>query len=424
MADIANAETRATITNYLKEVWLNIWKPTQNLLHPLLSEVEEMQGVEFDGRTIHGVVETKTGGNVVSIGEGKKLPEARSGREAQWTSPISFTYARFSFTGPAMAVSRRDKGAYKRVVARQVDDRLKSIRLYKNRVLQGNGDGVLCTVGGAPVGLNVPVDNAFGVAGAGPGARFLRSDEFYAVLQPNGTLRGTFTSTDVDRSVVPNTVTMDAVPVGTAAGDLIVLATADDTAFGNEPPGLLFLIDDADGTILGIDNTDPNFNSWRSPVINAGGGISEMLIMRAHARVASESGMEVGRDGYFQMTSPGLYLNFGETLLGLKRFNDTYELKGGFSTVDVNGMPTFIDYDNPLGTWSIVCKEDFARVNLEDQGYIDLDGSMYLRITDTDAFEAVIKEYWSYISLRRNSSLRIEGITGDDPSLIRGGGAY
>ena len=134
--------------------------------------------------------------------------------------------------------------------------------------------------------------------------------------------------------------------------------------------------------------------------------------------------MEVGRSNYFQMTTPGLYLKFGETFLALKRFNDTYEMKGGFSTVDVNGMPMFIDFDHPLGMFTIVCKEDLALVDLEDLGYIDLDGSMYARILDVDGFEVAIKEYWGFIVTRRNTHLRIEGITGDDSSLIRGGGAY
>lgn len=134
--------------------------------------------------------------------------------------------------------------------------------------------------------------------------------------------------------------------------------------------------------------------------------------------------MEVGRDNYFQMTTPGLYLRYGETLTALKRFNDTYRLRGGFDTVDVNGMPLFIDPDHPLGMFTIVCKEDIAVVDLEDLGYMDLDGSMYARIMDVDGFEVTIREYWSFITPRRNTHLRIEAISGDDETLIRGGGAY
>lgn len=421
MASIADASTQATITGLLKEVWTEIYKPTQNLVHPLLSEAEKAQHVEFDGKKIHGAVNLQIGGNVVSIGEGKQLPKPAAGWDAQWETTPSYTYARFAFTGPALAATKNQKGAYKRLIARLTDDRMKSIRLYKNRVLHGNGDGVLCKVVSV-AGNVITVGSAYGVANAGPGTRFLRAGEYYAVLQPNGTVRGRFTSTDVDRAA--DKVTADAVPGGTVAGDLIVLATADDTAYGREPNGLLVLIDDADGTVLGIDNTNAKQKAWRSPIITANGGITENLIMQAHMRVQAESGNEVGRDNYFQMTSPGLYLKFGQTLTALKRFNDTYTLKGGFNTVDVNGIPMFIDFDHPLGMYQIVCKEDLLNVDLEDLGYIDLDGSMFARIVDTDGFEVTIREYWGFMLTRRNTSLRIEAISGDDASLVRGGGAY
>lgn len=421
MASVADAQTTSTITGLLKEVWTNIYKPTQNLIHPLLSEAQKAQHIDFDGKKVRGAVNLKLGGNVVSIGEGSKLPKPAAGHDAQWETTVSYTYARFAFTGPSLAVTRRDKGAYKRIVARLTDDRMKSIRLYKNRVLHANGDGVLCKVASV-AGDVITVESAFGVADAGPGTRFLREDEYYAVLEPDGTLRDRFTSVAVDKAA--DTVEADTAPASTAAGDLIVLATDDDTSYGREPLGALALFDNADGTVLGIDNTAAKQNAWRGGFLDAAGGITEMILMRAHAQVQAESGMEVGRDNYFQMTTPGIYLNFGETLLGLKRFNDTYTLKGGFATVDVNGMPLFIDHDHPLGMYSIVCKEDIALVDLEDLGYVDLDGSMYARITDADAFEVTIKEYWSFISTRRNTHLRIEGITGDDASLIRGGGAY
>jgi hypothetical protein len=421
MASVTDAQTMTTVQGLLKEVWTSIYKPTQNLLHPLLSEAQKAQHVEFDGKTVRGAVELKLGGNVVSIGEGKKLPKPAAGHTAQWETQVSYTYARFAFTGPTLAATRRDKGAYKRIVARLTDDRMKSIRLYKNRVLHSNGDGVLAKVSAAS-GTSITATDAFGVANAGPGTRFIRSDEYYAILTPGGTVRGRFTATDVNKTT--NVITVDVLPGGTIAGDLIVLATEDDTSFGREPKGALALFDSANGTLLGIDNTNAKQKAWRGLNLNAAGGITDMILMRAHAMVQAESGMEVGRANYFQMTTPGIYLKFGESLLNLKRFNDTYELKGGFSTVDVNGMPLFIDHDHPLGMFTIVCKEDIALVDLEALGYVDLDGSMYARITDADAFEVTIKEYWSFIATRRNTHLRVSGITGDDATLIRGGGAY
>lgn len=421
MANIADASTQSTIGGLLKEVWTDIYKPSQNLVSPLLSEAQQAQHIDFDGKKIHGAVMLQLGGNVVSIGEGKALPKPAQGYEAQWETTPSYTYARFAFTGPALAACKSDKGAYKRLVARLTDDRMKSIRLYKNRVLHGNGDGVLCKVASV-VGSVITVEKSFGVTGAGPGARFLRVGEQYAVLQPNGTLRGRFVSTDVDKSA--NTVTQDSAVASVAAGDLIVLATSDDTAYGNEPNGLLNLVDDADGTVLGIDNTDAHFKAWRSPILTASGGITDGLVMKAHMTLQAEAGVPVGRDTHFQMTSPGIFLAFGETLTALKRFNDTYELKGGFSTIDVNGIPMFVDVDHPHGMFTIVSKEDLANVDLEAQGYLDLDGSMYFRIADSDGFEVTMKEYWGFILLRRNTSLRIESLTGDDDTLIRGGGAY
>lgn len=421
MANIADASTLSTITGLLKEVWTDIYKPTQNLIHPLLSEAQKARRVEFDGKKVRGAVNLQLGGNVVSIAESKKLPKPSQGHDAQWETAPSYTYARFAFTGPSLAATRRKKGAYKRVVARLVDDRMKSVKLYKNRVLHANGDGVLCKVTSVSVN-DITVQDAFGVSGAGPGTRFIRAGEYYAVLQPDGTVRGRFTANSVNRTT--NVISADTAPAGTAANDLIVLATEDDTAYGREPNGLLNLIDDANGTVLGIDNTTAKQNAWRSPVITASSGITDHLIMKAHMRCRAESGMEVGRSNYFQMTTPGLWLKFGETLTALKRFNDTYKLKGGFDTVDVNGMPLFIDFDHPLGMYTIVCKEDLALVDLEDLGYMDMDGSMYARIADVDGYEVTIKEYWGFIVTRRNTFVRIESITGDDSSLIRGGGAY
>ena len=51
------------------------------------------------------------------------------GYDAQRSTRVSYTYARFAYTGPALVPRRGEHGAYKKLVARLTEDRMHSIRL-------------------------------------------------------------------------------------------------------------------------------------------------------------------------------------------------------------------------------------------------------------------------------------------------------
>ena len=90
------------------------------------------------------------------------------------------------------------------------------------------------------------------------------------------------------------------------------------------------------------------------------------------------------------------------------------DLKGGYKTVTVGGIPIVEDHFFYHDVAMTLCKETLYRVNLgADADFWSDDGSMWSRIADYDGKEAHVVDYLNTFCTHRGANGALTGITTD-----------
>jgi hypothetical protein len=113
------------------------------------------------------------------------------------------------------------------------------------------------------------------------------------------------------------------------------------------------------------------------------------------------------------MTTTGIWQQYGESLLGLRRFAaPEMELNGGFTAVKVANAAFVDDPWAPRGRLSAIHGPSTVFIDLMEFGKVGYQDSPKWRPSSTqDAFEAMFASYWNFGALVRNSHGVISGIT-------------
>jgi len=113
------------------------------------------------------------------------------------------------------------------------------------------------------------------------------------------------------------------------------------------------------------------------------------------------------------LTTTGIWQQYGDSLLGLRRFSaPEMELEGGFKGVMVGGATLIDDPWCPRGRVYAVHTPDTIFVDLMDFGKLSYqDAPQWQRASGRDAWEAVFATYWNYGCTMRHSHGVISGIT-------------
>jgi hypothetical protein len=288
----------------------------------------------------------------------------------------------------------------------------------------GWGAGVLALVNDAtPSGaVQVSVDAPGGVAGATNGARFLQKGMYVQFVNPSGgALRsGTARRIDViaaDGTTVDLNATCDA---SVAENDYIVqaakLTTAAlaDTSSAKESMGLLGLVDDGDyvGTLHGVvRGTYPIFNSINIPSV---GPLSADILQRG-LDVADQVGEGAVQWFVCHHSVRRAYLTLMEVDRrysgGDLRKPDAGTAAAKMKEITFGDMPWYVDKDAPYGTLFGIDPMYFTRwVEVEGE-WADDDGTILLRLTDVDAYEARYRIFENFSLDRPASCVRWDGIT-------------
>ena len=88
--------------------------------------------------------------------DGAALPDADYQKFKQSKIPMKYNYGRVTFTGPTIAATRDERGAYARVVETEIEGIVKDLMKDINRQMWGVGYGVIARLGGASVATEDP----------------------------------------------------------------------------------------------------------------------------------------------------------------------------------------------------------------------------------------------------------------------------
>ncbi len=415
----------------------------ENILSSFIETTEE--DVSGKKATIECHYGRSSGGGARA--DGAALPTADYQKFKTCTVPMRYDYGRVTFTGPTIAATRDDKGAYTRVIDTEIrgiaTDRKKEV----NRMMWGAGYGVLArwaTGSGVTITLNkLYHGNAIGGDGFGStfGAKYF--DEFSNMVLVNqtamsgssaimtvGSTDGVVTAVDKDSSTLIDTITITDNGSG-VEGDWYarkgsVRSATTGTAAGYprlEMMGIRGIVTNTDldeincftAADTGLKINDPlqtldvsTYPWWKAQVEKHASGryagqraLTLKLMQKMFDKTEQAAGKDYGPD--MIITTRSIRREYLDRMQSDRRNVNTMELDGGWKALDYNGIPLMVDNDAIDGEMYFLTLKDLVIFRMSDWDWMTKDGAVLSRVSDYDAYEAVLFRYAELACRRRNS---------------------
>lgn len=442
----------AILSNYdevLKTFYLPAIQEQLNNSNPLSKFIDKNEeDVSGKNATINCHYGRNSG--VFARGDGGSFADADYQKHKTATIPMKYNYGRITFSGPTIAATRDQKGAYASVIDNEVTGLVRDLSKEINRQLWGCGWGVLArwrtTASGTSYTLQKRYyNNSAGGDGFGStfGGKYLK--EFnHAVPVVLTTSGSTVTVATVDATNIAvsalteteeyyDTITCTDPSVSEAAGTFYVrpgnmatVTAASSTAGAGryEMMGIRGIVTNEnldeiafyDGTDRGMSalpdplqglNND-TYTWWNAQVDSHASGryagqraLTFKLFDKMFDKVAAEAGEGYGPD--MIMTTRALRREYIDLAREDRRYVNTMKLDGGWTAVEHNGVPLMVDDDAIDGEIYFLTLKDLRIYRMSDYNWMQKDGSIFARITGYDAYEAVLFRYAELGCTRRNS---------------------
>ena len=403
----------------LKNYYLPMRKKIFPVSSPLLALAEKAspERVDYAGNDLFFDVKVDRRGGFHSSTAGY-FGKAKNAREKQGRLSIARTYTTAFVDGLAIKATESGKGSYISAAKKVVEDIMEQWQIEQERILQGDSLGIRATITNVASATSITVQNPYGISGAGPGNLHLTVGDTISVRTANGaTHRGKADITDIVLTGDAAVLTLSGAGIaGMVATDIVMTSVetsvhATDDSFGAEPHGIKSFVDveGAFATFEGI--SDPRWVAQKMTSAT----VDEMILMRLLNTVRNRSGVDTRKNPkeMLLLTTTGIWLAYGESLLGLRRFAaPEMELNGGFSGVKVANGTLIDDPWSPRGRVYAIHGPSTLFIDLMDFGELSYKDSARWRLAQNqDGYEAIFGSYWNYGLTNRSAMGVISGIT-------------
>lgn len=419
--------TDSDLSGLLKNFYQNYRLYAQNLVTPLLAQLERAKGggpknIRWGGNGAYwDVVTGRPAGGTFS--SGGFFPPDTFAQEKQATVGVARGYVTRQIDGLANLGTTSKEAAFDTILRKTYREIKSASRLLMQGALHGAGQGILAVIGTVTSTTVVIVAAPYGVTGAGQGSLLLAPGDYLAVRDTTGaTLRGKSnlsTITVVSATSANATLTFTSAISGMLATDIIVKATVSDDAYsgtaGTGVPNGLINITNRGGSYATLHGLSAStYPIWNTVQMVAGtdtpdaGQPTEDDIWQLIRRVANWSGEDalLNPDEFLLMMGPGMIQKVSQSFVGQRRFTAdeiSKKIKGGYRAVEVCGLPCFEDYYVPAGTIYLIHLPSLAWVDAKDWSFVEFEGSGQWRwIQGRDAFETTFGSYINIAALVRN----------------------
>lgn len=367
--------------------------------------VEELTALKRIERTSEGVVET-VGGKYVDfpikvrrntgIGnrqENEQLPAAGAQGYAEVHVPLYYSYGRVRMTGQVMELAETNYQAFASAMDQEMDG-VKDDRLDDDaRQVYGDGTGAL-------TGITADGANSVTVTTT----QYLEIGERIDILvAANGTALGTNRLITGINGLV---VTYDGADVTAVPGTHALYRQGNYTAAQQrEVTGFNKIV--AAGALHGLDAaTEPK---WQSTLMGNGGtprALSEGLMIQAVDNIRTAGG---GRPTVV-FAGLGVRRSYFNLLTQQRRYTDTKSFDGGFQGLAFNHgseIPVVDDPKSPPNQMLFISEPKVKVYRNKPYHFADADGGTLKWVTDYDAWEALLKQYWEIGTSQRNAHAKL-----------------
>ena len=386
--------------------------------------------------------------------DGGALPEADYQKFKKATVPMKYNYGRVTFSGPTIAATRMEKGAYASAIETEITGLVRDVKKEINRQLWGAGYGILARWRTTGSGTSYTVQKLYTANTAGGngfgstfGTKYLEeigNAVPVVLITSTATVTvATVDATDIAVSAIVEATGYDTITVtdpsvteaaGTyyirpASGATVTAVSSTAGAGRYEMMGLRGIVTNENiDNIVWYDGTDRGMSalpdplqglavgtySWWKAQVDTGAtryaaqrSLTFDLMQQMFDKVEIKAGKDYGPD--MILTTHALRREYLELCRVDRRVVNTMELDGGFTAVDYNGVPFTVDQDAIDGEIYFLTLKDIQLYRMSDYAWMEKDGAVLSRLTGYDAYEAVLFRYAELGCKRRNS----QGVLGD-----------
>lgn len=385
--------TLSTIDSILKTQYLGPIREQLNMDVTLLSRIEkDKESITGKGFTVPLHYGRNEG--VGAKAEGATLPTAVNQQFKETIIPMRYLYGRGKLTGQSMKASANSTGAFARAIDVEMKGIQKDIKSELNRMLFGDGSGVLATCGTTSNSTTVVV---------GSTAK-LRAGMVVDIIV---TADGTTSTGAVGRTITSIASSTTFVISGAAITTDNTFSVYRNGARGIEVMGLSGIITNT-GTLQSIDPATYAF--WKANVLSNSGtnrAITDILLQTGMDTVSQNSDGEVSA----WYTTYGVKRAIQALLQADRQFVNTMEYKAGFKTISYNDIPIIADKDAVANTIFGADEKMLKMYMMADFDFMEQDGAILSRISGEDAYEFVLYGYMELGTHARNAHVKIADIT-------------
>ena len=418
-----------------------------------LSDLNDVNEEDISGK--NATIECHYGRNT-GIGarpDAGALPTATYQKFKTCVVPMKYNYGRVSFTGPSIAATRDERGAYARVIDKEITGAVDDLMDEVNRQLWGIGYGILGRWYDTAGAKSYYLQQAYRGFSATTGGNGFGSTFGGKYLAENDAAVPVVTSSMSSAAAATFTVdttniTVSAITTGTGSTLYDTITTTTDpgvtetdgtfyvrpgslgaatTSGGHrlEMMGLRGVVTDQsldkeaiyDGTndslltanidwLQGLSITTYPWFKANVDTHSAGryGGqraISDKLMNKMFDTIEKKAGKDYGPNVVF--TTRAIRREIIELWQADRRFVNTMELDGGWKGLEFNGIPILVDNDAIDGEIYFLTTRDLQIYRMSDYDWMSKDGAILSRISGYDAYEAVLFRYAELGVKRRNT---------------------
>jgi len=332
----------------------------------------------------------------------EKLPTAGAQKYKQAHLYLTNLYGSIEVDGQLFEQAAEDYQAFINVVDMEITGLKRDLAVDLNRQVYGDGSGTIATVVSVS-GQNITVDSTHWVQ---EGMILVGIDVGTGAVADSGN-QLEVTAINETTKVITVTGTISAL----AAADVLVRGSNTTNSYNKEWTGLAAIVDDTT-TLHDINPADyPVWKATKNDISSGGtpGTLTELALINLVQSVDKKGG-----DVDVMLASPGVFNAYWNLLQGLRQFTNGATLTGGqraFS-FDALGKPIkFVsDYAAPENTLYALSSKEIVLNRKRDWSWMDRDGSMWSRVSDTDAYEARYFQYSQLGTYRRNAHAVMTGI--------------
>lgn len=393
----------------LKEDYTLGLRDSVNNSNVILSEAER-ERVEIVGREAVWSNWHSRSGSTGARGELESLPTADSQKFADPRESLRFLYHTVKVSGPAIELSRNDKGAFLRALdseMRGADRDLKNDvarQIFGQFTVQSGTPSQVRTGAVALTAANTSTTTLVLNATRAEMLYFFVGEPVDVIQTSDGSSLASNRTVDaIDKDA--RTITISGTAISTADGDQVVRQGN----YNKEIFGLRGLVDN--DTSVTVHNISPSdVPSWVSEVVGTvNDPITEDLLMEAEEIKQTEGD---GGNGGFYVGHQSQVRSLANKLSSQKRFlnRDAVTPTAGWKGIEVATDKVFVaDRYCPNEDIFLLDREELSWAVGKDFGFDDFDGKVLFKALDgSDAFEARMKAYVQLIAATRNAHVRLK----------------